>query len=70
MLGGAFLSSRITDERARTVLSFSRDLEFVSQTELAKRTGCQPERWLRATLKELIDNLPGRLRGSRQCSIA
>ena len=41
---------------ARTVLSFSRDLEFVSQTELAKRMGCQPERWLRATLKELIDN--------------
>jgi hypothetical protein len=54
MLGGAFLCG--SPMSARTVLSFSRDLEFVSQTELAKRMGCQPSHWLRATLKELIDN--------------
>ena len=41
---------------SRTALSFSRDLEFVSRTELTKRMGCHPGLWLRATLKELIDN--------------
>jgi hypothetical protein len=42
--------------RRRVVLSFSRDLEFATETELAKRMGCQKHYWLRATLKELIDN--------------
>jgi signal transduction histidine kinase len=41
---------------SRTVLSFSRDLEFATETELAKRMGCQKHHWLRATLKELLDN--------------
>jgi DNA topoisomerase VI subunit B len=40
----------------RSVLSFSRDVEFASQPELAKRMGCPPPLWLRAALKELIDN--------------
>jgi hypothetical protein len=41
---------------ARAILSFSRDLEFATETELAKRMGCERGLWLRATLKELIDN--------------
>jgi hypothetical protein len=41
---------------ARSVLSFSRDLEFATATELAKRMGCELCYWLRATLKELMDN--------------
>jgi DNA topoisomerase VI subunit B len=41
---------------SRAVLSFSRDLEFATETELAKRMGCSRHYWLRATLKELIDN--------------
>ena len=40
----------------RAVLSFSRDLEFATEPELAKRMGCSQHYWLRATLKELIDN--------------
>ena len=40
----------------RAALSFSRDLEFATETELAKRMGCSRHYWLRATLKELIDN--------------
>jgi signal transduction histidine kinase len=47
--GGAVVS-------ARAILSFSRDLEFATETELAKRMGCSRCFWLRATLKELIDN--------------
>jgi DNA topoisomerase VI subunit B len=41
---------------ARAILSFSRDLEFASETELAKRMGCERGLWLRATVQELIDN--------------
>jgi hypothetical protein len=41
---------------ARVALSFSRDLEFATETELAKRMGCSRHYWLRATAKELIDN--------------
>ena len=41
---------------ARSILSFSRDLEFATEAELAKRMGCERAFWLRATLKELIDN--------------
>jgi DNA topoisomerase VI subunit B len=41
---------------ARAALSFSRDLEFAAEAELAKRMGCSRYYWLRATLKELIDN--------------
>jgi DNA topoisomerase VI subunit B len=41
---------------ARLALSFSRDLEFATETELAKRMGCSRCYWLRAALKELIDN--------------
>jgi hypothetical protein len=41
---------------ARAILSFSRDLEFATEGELAKRMGCSRHYWLRATLKELIDN--------------
>jgi signal transduction histidine kinase len=40
----------------RTALSFSRDLEFANEAELAKRMGCSRHYWLRATIKELIDN--------------
>jgi Histidine kinase-, DNA gyrase B-, and HSP90-like ATPase len=40
----------------RSILSFSRDLEFATEAELAKRMGCSRGLWLRATLKELIDN--------------
>jgi hypothetical protein len=36
--------------------SFARDLEFASEAELAKRMGCPPALWLRAAVKELIDN--------------
>ena len=31
---------------SRSALSFSRDLEFVSRTELAKRMGCARADWL------------------------
>jgi signal transduction histidine kinase len=41
---------------ARTVLSFSRDLEFATETELAKRMGVPRADWLRAVLKEVVDN--------------
>src|SRR5687768_10706443 len=41
---------------ARTVLSFSRDLECASPTELSKRMGCPRHYWVRAAVKELIDN--------------
>ena len=41
---------------ARAILSFSRDLEFATEAELAKRMGCERGFWLRATVKELIDN--------------
>ena len=41
---------------ARAVLSFSRGLEFATETELEKRMGCVRHYWLRATIKELIDN--------------
>ena len=41
---------------ARTALSFSRDLEFATATELAKRMGCPRYGWLRAAVKELVDN--------------
>jgi Histidine kinase-, DNA gyrase B-, and HSP90-like ATPase len=41
---------------ARAALSFSSDLEFANEAELAKRMGCQRQYWLRATLKELVDN--------------
>jgi hypothetical protein len=41
---------------ARAILSFSRDLEFATEAELAKRMGCARHYWLRAALKELIDN--------------
>ena len=40
----------------RTALSFSRDLEFANETELAKRMGCARCYWLRAAVKEVIDN--------------
>jgi DNA topoisomerase VI subunit B len=40
----------------RALLSFSRNLEFINQPELAKRMGIPLEGWLRATTKELIDN--------------
>jgi hypothetical protein len=39
-----------------TAFSFSRDLEFASEAELAKRMGCPRRLWLRAAVKELIDN--------------
>jgi DNA topoisomerase VI subunit B len=41
---------------ARAILSFSRDLEFATEPELAKRMGCSRHYWLRAAIKELIDN--------------
>jgi hypothetical protein len=41
---------------ARAILSFSRDLEFATETELAKRMGCSRHYWLRAVVKELCDN--------------
>jgi DNA topoisomerase VI subunit B len=41
---------------ARSILSFSRDLESATETELGKRMGCPRSYWLRATVKELIDN--------------
>jgi hypothetical protein len=41
---------------ARAALSFSRDLEFANETELSKRMGCARCYWLRAAVKELIDN--------------
>ena len=52
----------------RTALSFSRDLEFANETELAKRMGCARRYWLRAALKELIDNAlePPRRPGSKR----
>jgi hypothetical protein len=40
----------------RQAFSFSRDLEFATEPELAKRMGCPRPIWLRAALKELIDN--------------
>ena len=40
----------------RAILSFSRDLEFATEPELAKRMGCPRTLWLRAAVKELIDN--------------
>ena len=40
----------------RRVLSFARDLEFATEAELAKRMGCPRAFWLRAAVKELIDN--------------
>ena len=40
----------------RNALSFRRELEFVEETELAKRMGCPRYQWLRAVIKELIDN--------------
>jgi hypothetical protein len=40
----------------RAVLSFSRDLEFATEPELAKRMGCPRQLWLRAAVKELTDN--------------
>jgi sensor histidine kinase regulating citrate/malate metabolism len=40
----------------RTVLSFGRDLEFASPTELSKRMGCPRHYWVRAAVKELTDN--------------
>jgi anti-sigma regulatory factor (Ser/Thr protein kinase) len=33
-----------------------RDLEFATQAELAKRMGVPPHLWLRAAVKELVDN--------------
>jgi hypothetical protein len=41
---------------ARHCFSFSRDLEFATEPELAKRMGCGRHLWLRAAVKELIDN--------------
>ena len=41
---------------ARTAFSVSRDLELVTQDGLTKRMGIVREGWLRATVKELIDN--------------
>lgn len=41
---------------SRTVFSFSRDLEFATEPELAKRMGCRRHLWLRAAVKELLDN--------------
>ena len=38
------------------LFSFSRDLEFAAEPELAKRMGCGRQLWLRAAVKELIDN--------------
>ena len=40
----------------RTTFSFSRDLEFATEPELAKRMGCGRHLWLRAAIKELMDN--------------
>ena len=40
----------------RTAFSVSRDLELASQDGLTKRMGIIREGWLRATVKELIDN--------------
>jgi hypothetical protein len=40
----------------RQAFSFSRDLQFATEPELAKRMGCPRPIWLRAALKELIDN--------------
>ncbi len=40
----------------RTAFSFSRDLEFATEPELAKRMGCPRALWLRAAVKEVIDN--------------
>ena len=40
----------------RTAFSFSRDLEFATEPELVKRMGCAADLWLRAAVKELIDN--------------
>jgi DNA topoisomerase VI subunit B len=40
----------------RTAFSFSRELEFATEPELAKRLGCTRALWLRAALKELVDN--------------
>ena len=44
------------DRIERTALSFSRDLEFASEPELARRMGLGRELWLAAAVKELIDN--------------
>jgi hypothetical protein len=41
---------------SRTAFSFSRDLEFATEPELAKRMGCSRQLSLRAAVKELIDN--------------
>ena len=38
---------------SRTVFSFSRDLEFATEPELAKRMGCRRHLWLRAALERL-----------------
>ena len=42
--------------RDPVALSFARDLEFATEPELSKRMGCQRALWLRAAVKELLDN--------------
>jgi hypothetical protein len=51
--------------RPRVVLSFSRDLEFATETELAKRMGCQKHYWLRLR-DSLVRVVNGQKRASRQ----
>jgi DNA topoisomerase VI subunit B len=58
-LGGGAAQADSSPARARqgrTAFSFSRDLEFASEPELAKRMGCPRALWLRAAVKEVIDN--------------
>ena len=51
----------------RTAFSFSRDLEYATEPELAKRVGAGRHLWLRAAVKELIDNS---LDGAEEAGIA
>jgi DNA topoisomerase VI subunit B len=55
-LDGAARPVRRLPHVKRSILSFSRDLEFATETELAKRVGCRRHYRLRVVVKEMIDN--------------
>ena len=48
--------SQLIPRPARSVLSFSREYELATRSELVKRMGCARDKWLPTLVKELIDN--------------
>ena len=48
--------SQLIPRPARSVLSFSREYELATESELVKRMGCARDKWLPTLVKELIDN--------------